>query len=142
MRPYHANGVQNSFFLKKVGQSRPLFHLFSVFFKQTLQFLQQIYVKKCPSSILCRDSNPQPSERESLPITTRPGLLPCTKFLLWIGIFQLKADLVDAALVLSVILLVVSSNWHLHIKCSKSFYHQSCTEIYRFLCCMILGPIK
>ena len=43
-------------------------------FKQTLQFLQQINVKKCPSSIRCRDLNPQPLEHESRPITTRPGL--------------------------------------------------------------------
>ena len=28
-------------------------------FNQTLQFLQQIYVKKCPSSIQCQDSNPR-----------------------------------------------------------------------------------
>ena len=42
-------------------------------FKQTLQFLQQIFVKKCPSSIWCWDSNPLPLERESLPVTTRPG---------------------------------------------------------------------
>ena len=27
--------------------------------------------EKCPSSIRCRDSNPQPLEHESLPITTR-----------------------------------------------------------------------
>ena len=33
--------------LKKVGHARPLFHLFSVFFKKTIQFLQQINVKKC-----------------------------------------------------------------------------------------------
>ena len=39
-------------------------------FKQTLQFLQQLYVKKCLSSIWCRDLNPRPSERETLPITT------------------------------------------------------------------------
>ena len=32
--------------------------------------------EKCPSSIWCRDSNPQPLERESLPIITRPGLPP------------------------------------------------------------------
>ena len=38
-------------FFKKMGQPRPLFNLFSVFFKQTIQFLQQINVKKCPSSI-------------------------------------------------------------------------------------------
>ena len=29
--------------------------------------------EKCPSSIQCRDLNPLPSERNSLPITTRPG---------------------------------------------------------------------
>ena len=40
---------------------------------QTLQFLQQTHVKKCPSSVWCRDLNPQPLERESLPITIRPG---------------------------------------------------------------------
>ena len=70
-----------------MGQPRPLFHFIFGLFKQTSsQFLQQIYVKKCPSSIRCRDSNPQPSERESLPFTTRPELPPkhqesCTKFL-------------------------------------------------------------
>ena len=43
-------------------------------FKTTLQFLQQINLKKCPSSIWCWDLNPQPSEHESPPRTTRPGL--------------------------------------------------------------------
>ena len=33
-----------------MAHSRPLYRLFLVFFKQTLQFLQQINVKKCPSS--------------------------------------------------------------------------------------------
>ena len=61
----------------KIGQPRPLFRLFSVSIQQTsLQLLQQIYVKKCPSSVQCRDSNPQPLERESLPITSQPGLPP------------------------------------------------------------------
>ena len=51
------------------------------FFKQTsLQFLQQIHVKKCPSSIRCQDSNPQPLEQESPPIATRPGQLKCSMF--------------------------------------------------------------
>ena len=46
-------------------------------FKQTIQFLQQITVKiSCPSSIWCWDKNPRSSERESPPITTRPGLPP------------------------------------------------------------------
>ena len=39
-----------------------------------MQFLYQIHVKKCASSIGCCDSNPRPSEHESPPITTRPGL--------------------------------------------------------------------
>ena len=48
--------------------------LFLIYFhllKQTLRFLQQIYVKKCPSSIWCQDSNPRPSEHESPTITAR-----------------------------------------------------------------------
>ena len=64
------------FFLKNWANSGLFFVLFSVFFKQTLQFLQQINVKKCPSSIRRRDSNPRPFEHESSPITTRPGLPP------------------------------------------------------------------
>ena len=52
----------------------PVFRLFSVFFKRKLQILQQINVKKFPSSIQCWDLNLQSSERESPPITTRPGL--------------------------------------------------------------------
>ena len=50
--------------------------IFGLFKQTSLQFLQQIYVKKCPSSIQYQKSNPWPSERESLPITTRPGLPP------------------------------------------------------------------
>ena len=66
-----------------MGQPRPLLLFVFDLFKQTsLQFLQKIYVKKCPSSIRCRDSNPQPLECESLPITTRPGLPPMLQSLL------------------------------------------------------------
>ena len=43
-------------------------------FKQTLQTLLRISVKKCPSSIWCQDSNSQPSDYESPLLTTRPGL--------------------------------------------------------------------
>ena len=43
-------------FFKKMGQPQPLFIYFRLF-KHTLQFLPQINVKKCPSSIQCRDSN-------------------------------------------------------------------------------------
>ena len=58
---------------KNMGQPRPLFHLF-LSFQTTLQILQQINVKKCPSSIRCWDSNSRPLEHEFPPITTRPGL--------------------------------------------------------------------
>ena len=57
-----------------MGLIRPLINLFSACFKQTIQILQQINVKKCPSSIWCRDSNSQPSDYESTLLTTRPGL--------------------------------------------------------------------
>ena len=40
-----------------MGHPRPLFLLFTVFFKH---LLQQINVKKYPSSIWCRDLNSQP----------------------------------------------------------------------------------
>ena len=65
-----------------MGQPRPLFRLFSVFSNKHYKFLQQIYVKKCPSSIRCLDLNPRPSERESPSITTRPGFPPISLFLL------------------------------------------------------------
>ena len=47
-----------SIFLKKMDQPRPLFKLFAVFSKQTIQFLRQINVKmSCASRIQHRDSN-------------------------------------------------------------------------------------
>ena len=51
-----------------------LFFVYFRLFKQTWKFLQQINEKKCPfgAGIL----NPWPSEHESPPITTRPGLPP------------------------------------------------------------------
>ena len=54
---------------------RALFRLFSVFFKQTIQYLQQINVKKYPSSIQRRDSNPRPLEHGSSPITTHKAFI-------------------------------------------------------------------
>ena len=51
-----------------------LFFVYFRLFKQTIQFLQQINVKKCPSSVQSWDSNPRPLEDESPPIITRPGL--------------------------------------------------------------------
>ena len=50
-----------------------LFFVYFCLFEQKIPFLQQIYVKKCPSRIQCCDSNPRPLEHEYPPITTRPG---------------------------------------------------------------------
>ena len=74
--------------LWKMSQPRPLFPLFSS--SQThVTILTTIKCEKCPSSIRCRekcpssircrDSNSQPLEHESPPITTRPGLPPSPK---------------------------------------------------------------
>ena len=71
------NSLAYLLFFKKMGQPRPLFRSFSVFSnKHHYNFYNKYIWKKCPSSIRCWDSNPRPSERESLPFTTRPGLLP------------------------------------------------------------------
>ena len=62
----------NSFF--KWANPGIFLFIFGLFKQTSIQFLQQIYVEKCPSSIWCRGSNSRPLERESLLITTRPGL--------------------------------------------------------------------
>ena len=48
-----------------------LFFVYFCLFKQTLQLLKQVNVKKCPSSILHRDLDSQPSDYKSPPLTTR-----------------------------------------------------------------------
>ena len=67
--------VPNLFF-KKNGPTPTSFLFIFGLFKQTLQIFTTNICEKCPSSIRCRDSNPRPLERESPPITTRPGLPP------------------------------------------------------------------
>ena len=58
-----------------------LFHcLFSVFSSKHRYKLQQIYVKKS-IQYMVPGLNPRPSEHESPPITTRPGLPPIKKIL-------------------------------------------------------------
>ena len=57
-----------------MGHPRPLFVYFQSFHANINTIVQQMKVKKCPSSIRHWDSNPRPSECESPPITTRPGL--------------------------------------------------------------------
>ena len=62
-------------FFKKWANSG-LFLIYFRLFKHTLQFLQQINVNKCPSSIRCQDSNSRPLKHEYSPMPTRPGLPP------------------------------------------------------------------
>ena len=71
------------FFFKKWA-SPGLFLIYFRLFKHTLQILQQINLKKCPSSIWCRDLNSWPLKHESPPITTRPGLPPFSTFVCWL----------------------------------------------------------
>ena len=63
-----------------MGQPRPLFDLFTSFKHITICATNR-YVKKCPSSIWCKDTNSRPLKHESPPIATRPGLSP--KVCLW-----------------------------------------------------------
>ena len=61
-------------FFKKMGHPRPLFHLISVFSKTNNPNFTTNYCKKCQSSIQRQDLNSQPSDYESPPLITRPGL--------------------------------------------------------------------
>ena len=61
-----------------MGQPRPLFNLFSSF-QTNITILTTNKCEKCPSSIW--DSNLQPSDYESPPLSTRPGLpFSCLRF--------------------------------------------------------------
>ena len=51
---------------------------------------KSMWKMSCPSSIWHRDSNPWPSEHESPPITTRPGLSP------YMGIVTICSEIVEA----------------------------------------------
>ena len=63
-------------FFKKWAIPGLFFVYFRSFQTNINTILQQTNVKKCPSSIRRWDSNPWPSDHESPPITTRPGLPP------------------------------------------------------------------
>ena len=74
-----------------LGHPRPLFPFIFVFFNNKHFNFKTNKCKKCPSSIWCWDSNPQRSEHQPLPITTRPGLPPnCCFILLPIGMYFLQ----------------------------------------------------
>ena len=63
-------------FLKKWAIPGLFFVYFRSFSQNINTILQQINLKKCPSSIEHWDSNTRPSECESPPISTRQGLPP------------------------------------------------------------------
>ena len=65
----------SAYFFKKMGQPRPLFHLFSSF-QTHITLFSTNKCEKCPFRIWCRNSNSRPLEHESAPITTWPGLSP------------------------------------------------------------------
>ena len=76
------------YWLNSIGRSAPLkFFLkngpspasFPFIFRLFQTNFTTNYCEKCPSSISWWDSNPQPSDREPHPITTRPWLLPSCK---------------------------------------------------------------
>ena len=65
--------LERTFF--KTGLTTASFSFIFGLLKKNNTFLQQNKWKiPCPSSIRCQDSNPQPLEHESSPITTRPRM--------------------------------------------------------------------
>ena len=95
-----------------MGQPRPLFHLFSSFFNQISQFLQQINVNKCPYSIRCRDSNSRPLKHESPPITTRPRLPPGNKSLTRRWKFNVRMTMRMTTATAAAVTFALLSNFH------------------------------
>ena len=78
-----------------MGHPRPLYHLFS-YYQTNFRSLTTIVCGKilCPSGIRRRDSNPQPLEHESTPITTKPGLPPSS---LQLGLFLFNISIYSRA---------------------------------------------
>ena len=60
-----------------------LFYVYFRSFQTNIAIFTTNICEKCPSSIRCRDSSPQPLEHGSLPITIRPGLPPNITSGLW-----------------------------------------------------------
>ena len=73
-----------------------------------ITIFKTIYVNKCPSSIPCRDSNPQPPRHESPPLTIRPVLMPMSS-----QVFTMKLNVPDR------IILTISYAVLRYIECLK-----------------------
>ena len=98
-----------------------LFFVHFRLFKQPLQFLQQLNVKKCPSSLRCLDSNSQSSEHKFPPLTTRPGLLPLIRVLSKVY----RDKVAPSELWTSIILVMSFVNFYLVGLCTKSDFTPS-----------------
>ena len=74
------------FFIKNGPTPVSFSFIFGLFQTNISTIIQQINVKKCTS----RDLNPRPSELESPPITTRPGLPPSLD--IFVGVIQFSVS--------------------------------------------------
>ena len=77
-----------------MGHPWLLFHLFSSF-QTNITIFTKNKCETCPSSILWWDSNPQPSEHETPPITIRPGLPGRVVMLRWFNALWLAKKSCD-----------------------------------------------
>ena len=68
--------LPHSLFFLKMSHPRPLFRFLFLSFQTNIIIFTAYICEKCPSSILCWDSNPQPSDHESSPITIITGHPP------------------------------------------------------------------
>ena len=59
-----------------MGNPRPCFRIFGLFQTNINTIFTTNQCEKCPSSLGCWNLNPRPSDWESHPITTIPGLPP------------------------------------------------------------------
>ena len=103
-------------FFKKIGPTPAFFIYFRSFQTNTTIFT----TNQCERmSIMCWDSNPQPSKHESSPITTRPELRH--------KIFYKAPALLVVVELVAVVVVVCSQSWsRLRFywrSCSSSFYH-------------------
>ena len=74
-RRLHRREQDELFYFFKYGPSQASFQFIFDFSSKHYNFYNKL-CEKCPSSIRCWDSNPQPSEHEPTPLTTRSALLP------------------------------------------------------------------
>ena len=100
-----------------MGIPRPLFVYCRLFYKQTVQFKNKL-MWKSPSSKRWWDSNPQPSEHESAPVTTRPGLMSFVFELLvstnsFVGVIPVRCSNCALTLQLSIFMFACKRRSHL-----------------------------